>query len=188
LVLPFFHTTEHGKEGGAYLTEEIASALSRRGTEVLAAKKAQEIFPGEVLTPVALPRLIRKARAEGVQYLLAGKVEKWERFYGVVHSHATCDFTVELYDVRTGREIFEDRYSKTLASGLIKGPTSLAAVAIAPVTGLQKQRSFRNAYDLADLAAGDITQLLDHRKIRGAARGSAAPSPGPAASPAPSAS
>ncbi len=166
LALPFVHEKKGEKEGSDYLTLEIGSALARRGCNVYPAKKVEEIFPGEDFGSLSAPRLARKARASGIAYLLFGKVEKWSQFYGVLHSQATCDFSLELWDTRTGRRIFSNRYSKSLASGLIKGPTSLAAVVITPVTGMEKKRSYRNAYDLVELASSELTKLLEHREAR----------------------
>lgn len=166
LTLPFVFEKKGEKEGSDYLSEELRSSLARRGFDVYPVNKVGEVFPGEDFRSISAPRLARKARSSGIAYLLFGKVEKWSHFYGVVHSQSTCDFSLELWDTRTGRCIFSNRYSKSLASGLIKGPTSLGAVVITPVTGMQKQRSYRNAYDLVELASSELAKLLEHREAR----------------------
>jgi len=166
LVLPFIYEKKGEKEGAEYLRSAIESGLARRGADIRREGEASEVFKGEDFEFFSAPRLAREARSKGIDFLLFGKVEKWNRFYGVVHSQSTCAFSIELWDTRTGRMIFSNEYSKSLAAGLIKGPTSLGAVVLTPVTGMQKSKSYQNAYDLVESAAGQVSQLLAHREAR----------------------
>jgi hypothetical protein len=165
-VCPFAVTGEGSAEGASYLSSELSSALIRRGSAV-APSSAFPGLAGEKDFSFARARdLIRQRDPAQTELLILGEVLEWKTVYRFLHSHVACKFQIEIWDARTARRIFVNTYQKALASGLIKGPTGIAAAALTPVTGLDKKRAYQNGWDLVERAADDIASLIRHREKR----------------------
>ncbi|MBL8722843.1 MAG: DUF799 family lipoprotein [Planctomycetes bacterium] len=68
--------------------------------------------------------------------VLFGELERWDRSYFVVQSHAAVALSLRLVDA-TGRELCRTHQLATAGSGLSSGPTGYFALATEPLAGLR---------------------------------------------------
>lgn len=101
------------------------------------------------------------ARVLGVDAILFGDLQRWNRSYYVVQSTAEVALQIEVVDGGSGERLFRTARSETIGSGVTGGPTGYVSIATEPLAGLRGSH-LRNLtrsvarHVVADLNGGDL--------------------------------
>jgi hypothetical protein len=159
-VLPLSAKRRSWQPAAASLRAHLMASLQSGPFEVLEGQRVDEVLKqggwqeDQPLPEPATLRLI--ADQLGADVLLRGTVTQWGRSYLLVESWVKAGLAVELLDAASGEVIWSAVKRNTRHAGILKGPTGLKAVAVAPVMGLKSSHLERVAVHLAREVAGEL--------------------------------
>ncbi|MCA8958985.1 MAG: DUF799 family lipoprotein [Planctomycetes bacterium] len=104
------------------------------------------------------------AQSLGVDAIVYGDVERWNRSYYVVEARATVALRVELVDGRVGHTLFWERHEESSGAGLSGGPTGQISAVTEPLKGLSGDALSHLARSVAGFCA---TALNDTDPLTG---------------------
>ena len=159
-ILPLEVKRRGWQKPAAYLRRELTANLQESPFEVLeirrveAALKARGWSEGEPL-PEGEP-LAEFAKTLGADLVLRGTVTSWARVYWVLGSWVKAEMFLELLDPASGEVLWSAKRNNRRHAGLLKGPTGLKSLVMAPVTGLKASHLERVATHLARAMAEEL--------------------------------
>ena len=159
-ILPLKTKRRGWQKPAALLRAELTASLQEDPFEVLELRRVEAALgplgwsEGEPL-PEGEP-LAELAEALGADLVLRGEVTSWARIYWGLGSWVKAGMRLELVDPARGDILWSAKRNNRRHAGLLKGPTGLKSLVMAPVTGLKASQLERVATHLARSMAEEL--------------------------------
>lgn len=160
-VLPLTIKKPQWRKAATALRADLVAGLQESPFEVLEIQQLDVALDGlgwkagEPMPATLSPSGI--AEALGADTLLQGEVTGWGRGYAVLASWVSAGLQAELIDGKSGEVLWSAKKRHTRHAGLLKGPTGLKSLAVAPITGIMGSRLDQVAMHLARDLAQDLS-------------------------------
>jgi len=158
-ILPFEVPQEVSQKKGDYLRRQIFINLKRGGYNLVEKFVVDGVLARQDWDVSYLPKVPPQSLGEalGADAVIFGNLTTWEESYLAIHSSITIGCKIKLVDTRSGEVLWKSNYQKTDFDGILKLPTGLSSVVLAPILFLAKKE---NQFRLADEVTREMTSFL----------------------------